>query len=101
MPDLPKKFITLLKAIDNRDATNMSSSSRILLDEIVNAPSMLQKYILTAGLIGDLSNGHAKEALSLVREKGSRLNDDDYQSVLMRLLVGHIKMQLESKAVKK
>ena len=90
-----KDFITLLKAVDGRDARGMSQISRKLLDEMPAVHTVLEEYILAAGMLGDLSLGKTQEARSLWGQYGSTL---DRQSLLLRLLVAHTEYSAEGAA---
>lgn len=84
-----RDFITLLKAIDGRDAPSMAQTARKLLEEMPAASSNLRSYILASGILGDLSNGEKQAAHALWEQYGKRLDAKDSQTLLMRLLVAH------------
>jgi spermidine synthase len=84
-----RDFITLLMAIDKRDAKSMAQTARKLLDEMPAARSDLQAYILASGMLGNLSSGEKQAARALWEKYGNRLNTEDSQTLLMRLLVAH------------
>ncbi len=81
-------FIRLLKAVDGRDGAMMAQMARKLLDEMPTAHPVLKRYLLAAGMLGDLSLGRTGDARSL------RLRADQgrqgTKSLLFRLLLAHI-----------
>jgi spermidine synthase len=85
-----QNFIKLLKAVDGRDAAMMSQNARRLLEEMPAVHTILQEYILAAGMLGDLSLGKSEDARSLWEKYGSRLDKKESQSLLIRFLIAHI-----------
>ncbi|HUJ18144.1 MAG TPA: fused MFS/spermidine synthase [Nitrospirota bacterium] len=85
-----KDFIMLLKAVDSRDALMMAQVARKLLEEMPAVHPVLEAYILSAGMLGDLSLGKTQDARSLWEQFGPRLDKKGSQSLLLRLLVAHI-----------
>ncbi len=83
-------FITMLKAVDRRNASEMARTSRKLLEEVSTAPSSCRAYFLAVGMLGDLSLGKAQDARLLWQQYGSRLDKRDSQSLLFRLLGAHM-----------
>jgi spermidine synthase len=84
-----KDFVTLLKAINRRDASSMSATARKLLEEMPAGGSELRAYVLAAGMLGDLAAEEKAPALALWEQYGNRLNAADSGTLLMRLLVAH------------
>jgi spermidine synthase len=87
-----RDFVTLLKAIDRRDALSMAQTARKLLEEMPDASSGLRTYILATGMLGDLSTGHKQAALALWGQYGELLDVKDSQTLLMRLLVAQAEL---------
>jgi spermidine synthase len=85
-----KDFIKLLKAVDARDAMMMSQTARKLLEEMPTVHTILQEYILAAGLLGDLSLGKTQDARSLWEKYGQSLGNKESHSLLLRFLIAHI-----------
>jgi spermidine synthase len=84
-----RNFIELLKAVDSRDAAMMSQNARKLLEEMPAIHTILQEYILAAGMLGDLSLGKTGDARSLWENYGQRLDKKESHSLLMRFLTAH------------
>ena len=82
-------FIKLLKAVDGRNALMMAQTARILLGEMPRVHPVLEGYILAAGMLGELSRGEKQVAHALWEQYRNRLNAENSQTLLMRLLVAH------------
>jgi hypothetical protein len=88
-------FIKLLKAVDGRNALMMAQTARILLEEMPRVHPVLEGYILAAGMLGELSRGEQQAAHALWEQYRNRLNAENSQTLLMRLLVAHAKKNAE------
>jgi spermidine synthase/MFS family permease len=82
-------FIRLLKAVDGRDGRMMAQTARKLLDEIPAVHPVLQRYLLAAGMLGELSLGRTEDARSfwLRADQGRRGTPPSF---LLRFLLAHI-----------
>ncbi len=81
-------FIRLLKAVDDRDGLMMAKTARKLFDEMPAVHPVLKKYLLAAGMLGDLSRGRTEDARSFaLRADPGR---QETPSLLLRLLLAHI-----------
>lgn len=83
-------FVVLLEAVGKRNAPVMAQAARRLLKEMRPLHPTLLYYILSAGVLGDLSAGKAEDARALWRQYAPGLNRDASQSILTRLLVAHM-----------
>ncbi|HUI45756.1 MAG TPA: spermidine synthase [Nitrospirota bacterium] len=87
-----KDFILLLRAVGARDPALMTRYSVKLLNEmernVVNVD--LFEYILSAGILGNLSLGNMQDASLLWDKYGRLLPMKDAQSLPIQLLVAHL-----------
>jgi predicted membrane-bound spermidine synthase len=87
-----RDFITLIKAVGEKDSARMARHSKKLLAQMEqNVPDAdLLEYILSAGMLGDLSAGNIQEAVFLWKKYGPLLPVKNAQSITMRLLVARL-----------
>jgi predicted membrane-bound spermidine synthase len=97
LSDSQRDFIALIKAVGREDPVRMSHYSRELLaqarEHAVDAD--LLEYILSAGMLADLSVGNRQEACDLWGEYGPMLPVKNAQSFTLRLLVSHLSLGQE------
>jgi spermidine synthase len=84
-----REFIELLKSVGRRDPLLMTRHAENLLKESKFDDSDILEYILSAGMLGDLSLGKIQEAQLLWKAYGPRLANKNRQSPMIRLLVAH------------
>jgi len=98
LSDSQRDFIALIKAVGKEDPSLMSVYARKLLaksrEHAVDAD--LLEYILSAGMLGDLSGGNKQEARDLWGEYGPVLPAKNAQSFTLRLMISHLSMGQES-----
>jgi hypothetical protein len=87
-----RDFIALIKAVAKKDPARMAWYSKKLLEQ--KDANMLEadhlEYILSAGMLGDVSAGNTREADLLWRQYGPLLPAENTQSLTVRLLVARI-----------
>jgi predicted membrane-bound spermidine synthase len=84
-----RDFIALIKAVGKKDAAGMAQYSKKLLEQMDpnSIDADLLEYILSAGMLGDLSAGNIQEAGFLWQKYGPLLPLKNSQSMTIRLLV--------------
>jgi len=87
-----KDFISLIRAVGARDPARMSQYSEKLLNEMEMARTNVElvEYILSAGILGNLSLGNTQGAALLWDTYGSRLPVKNAQSLPIQILVAHL-----------
>jgi spermidine synthase len=88
-----RDFVALLKAVGNQEPLLMVRHSNKLLENEQFEDADLLEYILSAGILGNLSLDNVDEAKLLWINFGKLLPYENRQSMAMRLLVGHIYRQ--------
>jgi hypothetical protein len=100
LSDSQRDFIALIKAVGREDPVRMSHYSRKLLaqarEHTVDADIL--EYILSAGMLADLSVGNRQEACDLWGKYGPMLPVKNAQSFTLRLLVSHLSLGQEKGA---
>lgn len=84
-----REFIGLLKSVGRRDPLLMTHHAENLLKESKSDDSDILEYVLSAGMLGDLSLGKRQDAQLLWEAYGPRLANKNRQSPMIRLLVAH------------
>jgi predicted membrane-bound spermidine synthase len=88
-----REFISLIRAVGNKDPAHMSLYAGKLLNQMrqknVVQPDLLE-YVLSVGLLGNISSGNMREAALLWETNGHLLPGDKLQSPSIRLLIAHL-----------
>ncbi len=87
-----RDFIALIKAVAGENSVRMVRYSKNLLEQMGNnvLDADLLKYILSAGMLGDLAEGNIQEAGLLWRKYGPFLPVKNAQSIPVRVLVARL-----------
>ena len=88
-----RDFVALLKAVVRQEPLLMVRYSKKLLEESTFENAELVEYIVSAGILGNLSSGNRDDARSLWMKYGKILPYKNRNSMAMRLLVGHLIVQ--------
>jgi hypothetical protein len=98
LSDPQRDFIALIKAVGNKDPALMSVYARKLLvqtrEHAIDAD--LLEYILSVGMLGDLSEGNKHGARDLWGEYGALLPAKNAQSFTLRLMISHLSLGQEN-----
>ena len=87
-----RDFIALIRSVGKKDAAGMTQYSKKLLEQMEQnaVDADLLEYILSAGMLGCLSEGNIQEAVFLWGKYGPLLPIKNSQSLTIRLLVARI-----------
>jgi hypothetical protein len=81
-----RQWITLLKAVGQRDARAMASAADALLERGQDLPEGPMTYLVAAGMLGNLAQGKKEESLRFWQKHGSRVSGSETQALLFRFL---------------
>ena len=79
-------WLDLYRAVARRDATEMSSGARRLLAEDAKSPAILDSYLVTAAMLGDIADGKSERALVVWNTWGREAFADNPLPVYMKLI---------------
>lgn len=82
-----RQWITLFKAVGNRDAPRMAMAARSLLETINPSLVAAVRYLVAAGMLGSLAEGDRAGSYSLWSKYGAMMPGDNQTDLLFRLLV--------------
>jgi hypothetical protein len=82
-----QQWITLFKAVGQRDAEAMANTAKALLEKEQDLPKGPMSYLVASGMVGNLVQGKREASLSLWQKYQSKIRGTGQQSLFLRLLV--------------
>jgi hypothetical protein len=82
-----RRWITLLKAVGQRDASTMANTAKALLEKEQELPEGPLRYLVASGMLGYLMQGDREESLRLWHKYQFRMFGSVPPTLLFRFLV--------------
>jgi predicted membrane-bound spermidine synthase len=82
-----QQWITLFKAVGQRNAAAMASTAKALFEKEQDLQAGPMRYLVASGMLGDLVQGKKEASLSLWQKYQSKGGGKGQQSLFLRLLV--------------
>jgi spermidine synthase len=84
-----RDWLQLAKAVGRRDALSMAEMSTRLLANGEDRSPLRRRYLLAAGMLGDVAAGQYEAARTLWRRLAPLVFDKDPPSLMLRILAAH------------
>jgi len=81
-----KQWVTLFKAVGNRDASRMATAARTLLVNVNPSQLAAVRYLVASGMLGSLAQGDKAESYQLWSKYRAMMFGDIQTDLLFRLL---------------
>jgi spermidine synthase len=89
IPPHRRLWLSLLKAVGDRDAKGMARSASAILAQETTLPATHFDYVLAAGMLGHVASGERSEARALWTRYARRATRHPEPHMLFRLLLAH------------
>jgi hypothetical protein len=84
-----RDWLELMKAVGRRDAPAMAETSARLFANHEDRTALRRRYLLAAGMLGNIVAGRPNDARALWEEQAARALEKNAPSLMLRILAAH------------
>lgn len=84
-----RQWLSLLRAVGHRDAAGMADASAALFAQHEDSTALRERFLLGAGMLGNIAAGHPQAAQALWERHAPTLFEHTPPTLMMRILAAH------------